>query len=475
MGSQRNQIRIDQTRGALDRLSAEVEEWLDLRRDRDERLQYNTQLDNLQTFFQQVIAALCLQLNGIELGAEHRDVYQACRTADRRLIWLREVWLYYAEKFDQRDDKGELGAAIKAADEVVWSCYAGFYENVPTAERPAPPLPYIEPMYTPSAIPRDQPNVLRQRFINAKFFREFLQELPIPVIGLPHSCVQEPWWLIYIGHEVGHHIQHDLLADYGLVGAFGACLAAAAKVGKSSDRRAARWNKWNQEVFADAFSVYAMGQWATWAMTELTLGNDKTMLTELDNYPAPAVRLELMAQLVNALGQDGQAALSGLDPAALVSGAPLEDDEGYDLRQEARAHLHLIPILVQAIEAYPFEGMGSFKQLSGWRPADLESIRDWTERLRERKPMSGRKRLDYPRLIASAGVAAWAEICELADAGQRAADGDKLVPRFLSAITESGPEDKRAAVKSVTTDRLIDIGTEFAKKFLETGVEELGL
>ena len=57
--------------------------------------------------------------------------------------------------------------------------------------------------------------MLRNRVVSAPFMQTFLAGLPIPTVGLSEGCGQAPWWLIYIGHEVGHHLQHDLAAKRG--------------------------------------------------------------------------------------------------------------------------------------------------------------------------------------------------------------------------------------------------------------------
>lgn len=72
-----------------------------------------------------------------------------------------------------------------------------------------------------------------------------MAELELPVIGLPLTWVETPWKLLFLGHEVGHKIQLDLVQ--GLVPEFGGLLAAAA-----GDQPAAlRWKMWSQEIFAD--------------------------------------------------------------------------------------------------------------------------------------------------------------------------------------------------------------------------------
>ena len=81
-------------------------------------------------------------------------------------------------------------------------------------------LPYIEPEYSPMAIPRDDPPPDLAPEADS-VLAAFLGKLPVPLISLPPLCVTDPWWLILVAHEVGHHLQFDLCGGWTLVGTFG--------------------------------------------------------------------------------------------------------------------------------------------------------------------------------------------------------------------------------------------------------------
>jgi hypothetical protein len=484
VSDQRNQVRIEQTQDPLCQLHSQIQDWLARRRRADKLQQYSTQLDNLDSFFPRLYQALCSELDALAGVKSTGTVYQVCREVDRRIVFLDEVWHFYAEKFDQRDDKEQLGEVIRAADEVVWSCYAGFYKSIPHASRKAAPLPYIEPMYSPKAIPRDNPAVLKNVYISSKFFQEFLEELPLPVIGLPQTCIEAPWWLVYVAHEVGHHIQHDLLEQFGLVGSFGDQLERAVVKADPKAPNPAQWKSWGEEIFADAFSVYNMGTWAVWAMTELELGDDRSMLAEKDNYPPSAVRLKLMAALASELELSGTDALRGHDPDQLAASKDKEgqdkpkitDKRGKDLREAARAQLKLVPAVAKAVKTYDDQTYGPFfSTLWTWYEHGLtapEIIPAWTKRLLGKDDLSFTANLYGPRLATGSGVAAWSKVSALTPTQDRVDARSWLVPRLLQGIQVAREEETRSAEEKPLTKGL---ATDVGQRFLQASPEELGL
>ena len=96
--------------------------------------------------------------------------------------------------------------ALRAADELIWSCLQ--VASLVT-ETPLPlPLPYPDAAFSPSATPRIKPPPTlpaRDRVLD-----DMLRILPVPMIALPYGIVEEPWWLVLVAHEVGHHVQYDL-------------------------------------------------------------------------------------------------------------------------------------------------------------------------------------------------------------------------------------------------------------------------
>ncbi len=480
MSQLRNQIRIEQTSNELERLQREMEEWFNKRRHKDKRRQYYSQLNMLETVLISALSGLRASLDSLASEQSVGEIYGTCGQFDRRLVWLRRVWRYFGDKFDQRDDP-QLGPALAAADEIVWSCYAGIFRKAKVARGTAP-LPYIEPLYSPQAIPRDDPSGLRDRSVGHHFLKEYLSQLPIPVVSLPPVCVVAPWWLIFLGHEVGHHVQYDLQPNLQLVGSFGDCLQAVAEANLPADdhKTAKKWKRWGREVFADAFSITNMGVWALRGMTELEMGHEASMLGEKGLYPAPVVRLSLMAQLASALSLNGERGLHGLHPAQLTSDAQYIES----LKKRgtmAERNLAIVPAIVTAIRQYQFNDLGHFERLCNWPASNLvarkhiKPVSRWSKALRGNAPLRAKQSLSAARLIISGGVAAWAEISEISDAQQRVEAQAKLGENLLKIIPKSREEGTRSAESEPKAEDASVLGHDLSQLLLQASPEELGL
>ena len=475
MNAQRNRARIGQSILEIARLQSEIETWLKKRRERDKLKQYHTQLKLIESVLVCASARLKNEIQGIQPEQSRGSVYAQCRKNDSRLVWLRRVWLYYRTKFDQRDDP-VLGPILAAADEVVWSCYSEIFRNASfidssTEQGPAP-LPYIEPLFSPQAIPRDDPPDNLESNIDAEFLKSFLARLPIPIVSLPSYCIQAPWWLIYLGHETGHHVQYDLMPEWKLVLSFGELLkksiCSELPQPQGDETTANRWFKWAQEIFADTFSVCVMGPWAVWAINELETLDEKTMLRSKSNYPAPLVRLALLAQLIDDLGLDGNAMLEDLNPAEKIVGAPVME-LNRNLRQIAADDFRFVPKIAKAILTWPLGGLGRFSELIGWQDDDFKpfgTVFNWRESLLGRAPLIPEQSLRAPRLIASGAVAAWAEIVGIADEIQLTEQRCKLAEILPSIITGSREEGTRSA-SALPTGQVQNYGNQLADWLLE--------
>lgn len=480
----RSDVRIDLALAEVTRLRNEIDDWLDTRRELDSLQQYSTQLDALEQWLHAILEALDGALAQLPAGGAVGEAYQACRDVEKKATWTRQVWRFYADKFDQREDPNTEDA-LKAADEAVWSCFAGVYSMVPGAERPTVPLPYIEPLYSPHAVPRDLTAVLRDKVVDPSFLDNFLEELPVPIIGLPDVCSRAPWWLIYIGHEVGHHLQYDLLPGKGLVTQFRtllrqAVIKAAMQGVTVAPDAADLWDDWSLEVFADAFSVYSLGPRAAWAIAELVMGNDAAMLKEWDTYPQSAVRLALMAELPpTAPEADRALALADVDLKALTTKTtPVTGSGGKNLRAVAKDHLELLPALAQEIDKWDLGGLGCLCDVCHWQAAQFAAggiVDQWHQDLLSSNPMALEPNLDAPRLILSGGLAAWTQVSLIANKDLRAEAEENLADRLVEAMVGSREEGKRAAEAALPLNQLAARSAAFAQKLLSLQPEELGL
>ena len=431
-GALLREVRIEQSCRRLDRLREAAGEWIGRWRGDDAKGQYATQLDVLRLAVVDPLAELRTMAGGLSAADDTGRVFAACRTSDTRAELIRRVFAYYQEKLDQRRDRS-LGPVLRAADEVVWSCWAEPFRNArhrdpALAMRPAP-LPYIEAQYSPAAVPRDDPPAGLTAERDDPVLIAYLERLPIPVIALPAVCADDPWWLAYVGHEVGHHLQHDLADNWGLVKAFGSLAEAAGR--EAGEAEPARWRTWSAEIFADICSVHTMGPAAVYGIVQLELDDADKMRQGKAKYPPPLVRLGIMAAVAGRLGLDVTAALepAGLDLAGLPQAA-------------------VIAALADAALADPLDGRGPFRTLLGWDPGAFAvrgTIAGLRDGLRDRAPLRVRPGIRSARQLTSAAVAAWEEIASLPDPGQREAARGELAGRFLPAVLAGREEGTRAA------------------------------
>ncbi len=477
----KNHERVEQSKREIDRLVAEVERWLARRRKADEKLQqYNTQLNTIEALLKQASMRLREQVDATPRDLTSGLVYAACRLHDLRTAWLRGVWTYYQVRFDQRDHEDEkLRRVLAAADEVVWSCYAEAFKNAalarPDIRRGSAPLPYFESRFSPEAIPRDDPPRDLGSNVDASFLGDFLKTLPVPLVILPPYCYDAPWWLIYVAHEIGHHVQFDLLPERGALDAYKDVINGALAVPPGAavnPTTAARWSNWNEEIFADAFSVAAVGGAAIWAMGELEAQGEVGMVTPKVRYPAPAVRLQLLAEMGAIVDPAGAGPKLDVDPSAFTSGAPIMKD-GEDLRKQAGRDLELTAGVAKAALQQTVGGVTTVEKLAGWQPGQVGTTALWRKVLLGQQPRVVNAGLQTPRLVAAAGVDAWRRILDEADETRREDARARLAELLPAVIIENREPGTRAAVE--TAAPIVEgLGDGLAERLLQAGVEELG-
>lgn len=431
------QVRVEQSCRRIDGIRESVEEWLGHRDDCDALNQYSTQLDVLKTALTGPLTELRKIVGKLADIPDTGRVYSACRANDVRAEVVRRVFTYFRAKFDQRDDE-KLGRVLRAADEVIWSCWTEPFQNAMRADpsltpKPAP-LPYIEPQYSPAAIPRDDPPSDLAVERDDSLLMKYLERLPMPVLALPAVCADDPWWLVYIGHEVGHHLQFDLAASWGLVKAFGELVEAASR--EAGAREPVKWRNWAPEIFADICSVHSMGQAAVLGILQLELDEADKMLVGKRKYPPPVVRLDILATVARRLGLDvdatlHQAGLTGLD--------------GLDGCAPDRA---VASAVVDAALADRLAALGPFGRLFGWNATYFSPggrVQHLRDGLRDRIPLLVRPDIRSARLLTAAAMSAWTEVAAIDDADQREVQRKALACRYFPAVQKGREGGTRAA------------------------------
>jgi hypothetical protein len=431
--------RIVETQDGLDDLRGRVMTWFKCRRHLDKAGQYWTQLDALEQVLvpnlDRVQADVCV-IAALEWTGEIRA---GCRRNDRRVHLLDRYWHYFSEKWDQRDDE-DAGRTLLAADEVVWSCWSGAFKAAgePVA---AAPLPYLEPFFTPRAIPRTSPPPDVQRA--DELLRPTLEKLPVPLIGLPPVVQTRPWWLAAIAHETGHHLQHDLAGGV-LFSRLGEAVAAAV----DANAEPGAWREWHEELFADACSVLLLGPAAATATAELLRSADATMLAEERRYPSACIRGLVMDAVLAAAGASGKRGVPEYRPDSPY--AFRLDPAQEPLRNRAHGRRAAVAAVAKELVAQCI-GKRALPALCGFdatRYGEKGEVAYWRDELLRKGDDPVPETESHTARTALAGsVAAWQRIAAIADRGARAEARERMAQRLGALLPLCKPGGKRAGIE----------------------------
>jgi hypothetical protein len=398
-GTAQRRARRAQVSAELARFREELKAWFNRWQSADAREfheKHGRQLQRLQATLMEALAGLAEPLQNLSLEPPTGDVYKKCHDFELRLIWLRRIWDYYRGKFEQRLERS-LQPLLQAADEVVWACYAPTFRSL-NREPPAPPLPYIEPLFTPRAIPRDEPPPELKSDVDDEFREAILAALPVAMISLPPACVTAPWWLAHVAHEAGHHLQHEL----DLVKPFQQVLAAAARALLRPDApegAADKWLLWNEEIFADLVSILCLGAAAPRSLSEVELTSD-AIGTGYGKYPATVVRLELMRQGLRHLkASDADALGEAMDEQFIEAcqHLPATTDAAFNIAGRVASTALAVPLC----------GSETLADLASWDKAGIEDSalqHGWAECLRNGKKLA---EAATPLTVRGLVVAGW--------------------------------------------------------------------
>ncbi|HEX5270944.1 MAG TPA: hypothetical protein VFW33_10670 [Gemmataceae bacterium] len=482
------EARRQQTLRELTRLGAELKEWHERRRGVDRadngvyRGQYESQLAAVVGEVGGAACRLCAEVERLPAAQSPGDFYAACARHDRQVIWLWRAWDFFRARFDQRDDPA-LRDALRAADEVVWSCYKPFFHKTERTLPPAP-LPYVEPRYSPMAFGYENTELLaddggaRDNGPLADYFRR----LPIPVLRLPTTVVTSPWALVLVGHEVGHFVQALVEPEAAYPGHFRRALERAVARAGGDDDEQQSWGAWSPEVFADWYCVLTMGPWALWALGQFERGGDAEMVTPRGAYPSPLARLVLIAALAKRVGLSGTGRLL----RQLLDARRLATESA-----ESRRDVRLAARVAAWVAAEPLPGdlgaPGTLPQLLTFRAADYwppfpdgvaardgradGPVAEWAAVLRGDEERPPKQELRAARLVAAAAARAWREIVQLTGA-----EREKAVRAYderAYATMIACYEPTRRGEEQVAPARDEEPGARLAGLLLRAGEEAL--
>ena len=451
---------MEQTRAGIDRLRADVAVWAKARAAKDSTRQYHTQLASIQRTFGRAMDRI-RTLSEDLAGQPDGDAFEGCRAVDRQVSLVRRLWRWYADKFDQRDDP-RYTRVLLAADEVVWAVHAEVYRRAGFEQLPPAPLPYLDAVEAPEAVLRDEPPAQLAPDSFDDHLKALLSRLPVPVVALPEAARAQPWTLVLLGHEVGHHLQYDLRPRFGLVASTGQEVARAG--GPNG-----RWRSWGRELFADLAGLVTMGAPALAALLPYELGSDQWMVAdERDSYPPPAVRIALLLAVAERLGLNWREQLAGWnpsswEPAGLVAA---RDGDPYPAeRAAARADLTRVPAVADVLVKAPVVGASTLAELAGFDAAEFGPGGRVPARVPHLLSDGGpaEQGLVTVRELASAGMLAWQRIWLASGPGAAGGGG------VAGGAGEGEPVRAAARLAATLIDRLID-SREPGPRAAEVGV-----
>jgi hypothetical protein len=437
MVTSRGLDRIEETHDGLADLRTRVATWFGIRRKRDVRRQYWTQLDALERVLRPGIARVQADIDKIRELPRTGEVHAACRRNDRRVHLLDRYWRYFGDKWDQRDDE-EVGCTLLAADEVTWSCWATPFRTAGITVAAAP-LPYLEPFYTARAIPRAEPPADVKRA--DALLRSALETLPVPLTGLPPVVHSRPWWLAALAHESGHHLQRDFDG-----GSIYTSLGPALETAANADAEAGSWRGWHEEIFADACSVLLLGPAASTATAEMLRTADASMLAEDSIYPSAVVRQWLMLEMLSDVGCQCEVSVPVFRPDGLADFELDLTDEPLRTREKTRLEV-AVPVAGELMRRV-LHGNKSLPALFGWEAgryaANGEAAYWRDELLRDGRDPLPETYAHTARTALAGGVAAWQAIAAHEDDAWRADARHRLAARMRALLPLCRPEGRRS-------------------------------
>jgi hypothetical protein len=435
--NERSRLRRDESLGEAVALRGEVEAWRSGWDAVDAMGVHLTHLDLLYAVVLGLADEIARRIGVIDLATGTGEVYEECRREDVRVLHARRLWRWYADKLDQRAGPPEnlVVQTLRAADEVLWSCWKTAFTVLGEAVPPAP-IPYVAPLYSATATPRtDPPPELRPG--TDDLLRKHIEELPVAAVGLPPVCCRRPWWIILAAHEAGHHVQFEAAQSHLEELTQERVVAAAYSSGHDAELAEA-WRPWCRELFADACSVLLVGPAAAWAVAELEMRTVEGLRkSPSGSYPPPLVRLSVLRAVA------GEAGIAVKQSAAAELAGP-DAVEGDDRIGRLLACVPDVALALTALDLAPGRTLRSLGDTTARAYGDGGSVASWRSELLGADEPIPQRTLDAARFCVAAGVDTWERF------GGQAGLAERLALRLRTILSLCGEPGTRAA--SVTHD-----------------------
>jgi len=264
---------------------------------------HQTQIDTLGSMMDQLLKQQNGLLQQLETDLQPRQYAETYAGLLAEIAGTNGLWQVFRYMFEQRRDariKRELDAADLVAENCYRPCITQAREwGLIDGEFREPPLVYLDAELSALTVSRDA----EARSLGMDVGKYLTMRLPIPIIVLPSDQIESFWLFSTLHHEVGHNLDQDLrsrgrgerLAEE-LRRRMPALLSAA---GAQATRRLT-WQRWCEEILADAFGVLLGGAGFGCALTSLLLpqaARTAAMQTN-DTHPDNFVRIYLIAAML---------------------------------------------------------------------------------------------------------------------------------------------------------------------------------
>jgi hypothetical protein len=230
-------------------------------------------------------------------GARAEEVLKRSRNLEQNILAVRRVWEFFRVKWIQRTE-AEFKDYLAIADELAWACYKPVLDCAISdpghPPRQEPPLVFLNGGGSPFALAREdafEAELVVGDQIDGATTRDVLDNLPVPVIGVPWFQTGHLPDALVISHEAGHLVLEDFkLRDQVMREVHGA-VAGSPNV--------SAWEAWLNEVFADVFGCVAMGPAFVSALLDFLAVGYSDVETEMvdprewGKYPPNYVRVRL--------------------------------------------------------------------------------------------------------------------------------------------------------------------------------------
>jgi hypothetical protein len=252
-----------------------------------------------------------------ELKSDQERLLRETRQVEPMILDVHRIWEFFRSKLAQRYVDLFRGY-LAVADEFAWACYdcartAADPLVIPPERVKEPPLVFLNGGWSPFAMSRGmqfEAEWVPDEEISLQHFRQVLQDLPIPVIGLPWYQIRHLPDMVAIGHEVGHTVEDD----FGLTPRLGCLLDKALESGSVSGARHEGWRAWLGELFGDLYGILASGPAFVSGLMDFMALSPAQIMTERQPdptwscHPPDALRMIFNFRALELTGFEAQAA-----------------------------------------------------------------------------------------------------------------------------------------------------------------------